>query len=215
MISRISGKVIETGLNYLVLDLGGLSYEVFIPACVMQGIDKSVDSDGKISLLTYHYYQVEQAKSIPILIGFLNQVEKDFFEIFITVSGIGPRAALKALNKPISLIAKAIDEGDLVFLKSLPGIGEQRAKEIVAKLQNKVGKFGLIQERNLQGKVVAKDISEEALDVLLQLEYKRAEAAGMIRKVLEANAEVNTTEELLNLVYKQKRAVGAYLRNSS
>ncbi len=204
MISRITGKVIEKGLNYLILDLGALSYEVLIPACVMQGIDNSVDCDDKISLLTYHYYQVDQAKSIPILIGFLNQVEKDFFEIFITVSGIGPRAALKALNKPISLIAKAIDEGDLAFLKSLPGIGEQRAKEIVAKLQNKVGKFGLIQDRNLEGKIVAKDITEEALDVLLQLEYRRPEALGMIKKVLEMHSQVNTAEELLNLVYKQK-----------
>jgi len=206
MISGITGKVLEKGSNYLVLDLCGLSYEVLIPACVMQGLNESMTSDTKVSLLTYHYYQVEQAKSIPVLIGFLSQVEKDFFEIFITVSGIGPRAALKALNKPISLIAKAIDEGDLVFLKSLPGIGEQRAKEIVAKLQNKVGKFGLIKDRGIQEKTVSKDISEEALDVLLQLEYKRSEAQGMIKKVLETNSGVATTEELLNLVYKQKRA---------
>lgn len=206
MISGITGKVLEKGLNYLVLDLCGLSYEVFIPTCVMQRIDESKACDGKISLLTYHYYQVDQNKSIPVLIGFLSQVEKDFFEIFITVSGIGPRAALKALNKPISLIAKAIDEGDLVFLKSLPGIGEQRAKEIVAKLQNKVGKFGLIKDRGIQEKIASKDISEEALDVLLQLEYKRSEAIGMIKKVLEINSVVSTTEELLNLVYKQKRA---------
>jgi len=205
MICKISGKIIEKGVNYLVLDLGNLSYEVFIPTCVMQGVDSLKNPDDKISLLTYHYYQVEQNKSIPVLVGFLNQVEKDFFEIFITVSGIGPRAALKALNKPISLIAKAIDEGDLVFLKSLPGIGEQRAKEIVAKLQNKVGKFGLIQDRQIKEKTVSKDISEEALDVLLQLQYKRNEALGMIKKVLEVNSKVNTTEELLNLVYKQKR----------
>jgi len=206
MISRISGQVVEKGSNYLILDLGGLSYEVFIPACVLQGIDAAMGPEKKISLLTYHYYQVEQAKSTPILIGFLNQIEKDFFEIFITVSGIGPRAALKALNKPISLIAKAIDEGDLVSLKSLPGIGEQRAKEIVAKLQNKVGKFGLMQDRSSQGKAAVKNIAEEALDVLLQLEYKRNEALGMIKKVLEINSGINTTEELLNLVYKQKRS---------
>ncbi|MFH0918604.1 MAG: Holliday junction branch migration protein RuvA [Candidatus Omnitrophota bacterium] len=205
MISRITGRVTEKGSNYLILDLGGLSYEVFIPACVMQRLDAALNPEGRISLLTYHYYQVEQAKSIPILIGFLSQVEKDFFEIFITVSGIGPRAALKALNKPISIIAKAIDEGDLVALKSLPGIGEQRAKEIVAKLQNKVGKFGLIQDHSPEEKTAAKNISEEALDVLLQLEYKRNEALGMIKKVLQINSGVNTTEELLNLVYKQKR----------
>ncbi len=205
MISRITGKISEKGTNYLVLDLGGIGYDIFIPACVMQRVDESSGADGKITLLTYHYYQVEQAKSIPILIGFLSQVEKDFFEVFITVSGIGPRAALKALNKPISLIARAIDEGDLAFLKSLPGIGEQRAKEIIAKLQNKVGKFGLMQDRAMQVKSAAKGISEEALDVLLQLEYKRAEALSMIKKVLESNAQVNTTEELLNLVYKQRR----------
>ena len=204
MISRITGLITEKGPNYLILDLGGLSYEVFIPACVMHGLDNVKTTDGKIALFTYHYYQVEQSKSIPILIGFLNQVEKDFFEIFITVSGIGPRAALKALNKPISLIAKAIDEGDLVFLKSLPGIGEQKAREIVAKLQNKVGKFGLIQDRAREEKPETKNISEEALDVLLQLEYKRNEALGMIKKVLETNAQLSSTEELLNLVYKQK-----------
>jgi Holliday junction DNA helicase RuvA len=207
MISRITGRIAEKGSNYLVLELGGFCYEVFIPACVMQGLDSATGPDGRISLLTYHYYQVDQAKSIPILIGFLNHVEKDFFEIFITVSGIGPRAALKALNKPISLIAKAIDEGDLVSLKSLPGIGEQRAKEIVAKLQNKVGKFGLIQDQTIEEKTVAKNISEEAMDVLLQLEYKRNEALSMIKKVLAVNSGVSSAEELLNLVYKQKRAV--------
>lgn len=207
MISGITGKVLEKGLNYLILDLSGLSYEVFIPTCVMQGLEEAIKSDEKITLLTYHYYQVDQTKSIPVLIGFLNQIEKDFFEIFITVSGIGPRAALKALNRPISLIAKAIDEGDLAFLKSLPGIGEQRAKEIVAKLQNKVGKFGLIKDRLTQEKTVCKNISEEALDVLLQLEYKKPEAMEMIKKVLETDSGIASTEELLNLVYKQKRAV--------
>ena len=205
MISRITGKISDRGANYLVLDLGGIGYDIFIPVCVMQRIDETCGADGKVTLLTYHYHQVDQAKSIPILIGFLSQVEKDFFEVFITVSGIGPRAALKALNKPISLIAKAIDEGDLVFLKSLPGIGEQRAKEIVAKLQNKVGKFGLIQDHASTPKTAVKNISEEALEVLLQLEYKRNEALGMIKKVLEMNSDVLTTEELLNLVYKQKR----------
>ncbi|MDD5655405.1 MAG: OB-fold domain-containing protein [Candidatus Omnitrophica bacterium] len=206
MISRITGKVLEKGNNFLVLDSGSLSYDVFIPACVMQRIDESIGPDNKINLITYHYHQVEPARSIPILIGFLNQVEKDFFEVFITVSGIGPRAALKALNKPISLIAKAIDEGDLSFLKGLPGIGEQRAKEIVAKLQNKVGKFGLIQDGQVGNKSIPKDIHEEALEVLLQLEYKRGEASAMIKKVLEANEGVNSTEELLNLVYKQRCA---------
>ncbi|MFA5095937.1 MAG: Holliday junction branch migration protein RuvA [Candidatus Omnitrophota bacterium] len=207
MISKISGKITDRGANYLVIDLNGLAYEVLVPSCVMQRVDDCAGADGRIILQTFHYLQTDQSKSIPVLIGFLNEVEKDFFEVFITVSGIGPRAALKALDKPISEIARAIDEGDLVFLKSLPGIGEQRAREIIAKLQNKVGRFGLIQDRGSQeAPSKAKDIAEEALAVLMQLEYKKSEALNMIRKSLELAPETGSTEELLNLVYKQRKA---------
>lgn len=206
MISRISGKVIKKGANCLFIDLGGICYEVLIPQTVMQRLDESIGSDGNISLITYHYFQVEPSKSTPVLIGFLNDIEKDFFQIFITVSGIGPRAALKALNKPISQIAKAIDEGNIVFLKSLPGIGEQRAREIIAKLQNKVGKFGLIQDGEVEVDLSKScNIADEAMAVLTQLEYKRQEALGMIKKAMENNPDIETTEELLNLVYKQRK----------
>ncbi len=207
MISGISGKLVEKGSNYLILDVNGISYQVLIPTTVMQRIDEVVGSDGKICLKTFHYLQSDPTKSIPILIGFLNDIEKDFFELFITVSGIGPRAASRALNKPISEIARAIDEADLAYLKSLPGIGEQRAREIIAKLQNKIGKFGLIQGDSDKkgGLAKAKDISEEALAVLVQLEYKKHEASKMIEKALCLDPGIQTTEELLNLVYKQKK----------
>lgn len=207
MITRISGKIIEKGNNYLNIDIGGICYEVLIPPTVMQRLDENTPSDGTISLITYHYLQVEPSKSTPVLIGFLNDIEKEFFEIFITVSGIGPRAALKALNKPISEIAKAIDEADMEFLRSLPGIGQQRAREIIAKLQNKVGKFGLIQDGRLRKQETRiKDIEEEALAVLMQLEYKKSEALAMIKKALETGLNIQTTEELLNEVYKQKKS---------
>lgn len=206
MISRVCGKIVEKGNNYLVLDTGSICYEVFIPQTVMQRLDESINSDGSLTLKTFHFLQGDQSKTIPVLIGFLNDIEKDFFQIFITVSGIGPRAALKALNKPISQIAKAIDEGDLVFLRSLPGIGEQRAKEIVAKLQNKVGKFGLIRDDKVRTQArETKDFQDEVLAVLTQLGYKKPEAANMLKKALEISPEIQSTEELLNVVYKQKK----------
>jgi Holliday junction DNA helicase RuvA len=206
MIVRIRGNIIERGENYLIIDVGGISYEVFIPAAVMQRIDSSINAEGAISLITYHYLQIEPSKGLPVLVGFLNEIEKEFFEVFITVSGIGPKAALKALNQPISLIAKAIDEADVDFLRSLPGIGQQRAREIVAKLQNKIGKFGLIQDDKVkEGKIKISDIEEEALAVLTQLEYKKAEAMSMIKKALARSPDIQTTEELLNEVYKQRK----------
>jgi Holliday junction DNA helicase RuvA len=206
MIARIAGKVAERRADRLLIESGGLTYEVLLPVASMQRLDEALSADGTISLVTYHYYHVEPSRSIPVLIGFLNEVEKDFFEAFITVSGIGPKAALRALSQPISLIAKAIDEGDTVFLKSLPGIGQQRAKEIVAKLQNKVGKFGLMKDSHgTAPKAPAADVEEEALAVLMQLGYRKPEAQAMVRNAMEKGASAASAEELLNEVYKQKK----------
>ena len=206
MIARICGKIIERKPNSVILDVSGICYEVLIPAAVMQNLNADKIAGNTVSFITYHYYQVEPSKSFPVLIGFLNEIEKEFFEAFITVSGIGPRAAVKALDKPISLIAKAIDEADIDFLRSLPGIGQQRAREVIAKLQNKVGKFGLIQDNAGTKEIkVSSDIEEEAMAVLTQLEYKKTEAQNMIKKALERSGGLESTEELLNEVYKQRK----------
>ena len=207
MISRITGRLIERREDSVILDVGGISYEILIPGAVMNSLDSQLQENNEISLITYHYLQVEQSRSFPFLIGFLNKVEKEFFGKFITVSGIGPKAAVRALEMPISAIARAIDSGDISFLKSLPGIGEQRAREIVAKLQGKVGKFGLIQDKGASASLLRKgkeDIEQEAMDVLLQLQYKKSEAGSMIQGALNRNPEVKTAEDLLNEVYKQK-----------
>jgi Holliday junction DNA helicase RuvA len=205
MISRISGKVRKKEDMSVVLDLNGISYEILVPRAVMKALDKGIAEDGHIELVTYHYYQVDPSRSIPVLVGFLNEIEREFFEQFISVSGVGPKAACKALSLPFSRIADAIDKGDTVLLKTLPGIGEQRAREIIAKLQNKVGKFGLIQDRFVEKIPAAKsDVKEEAIEVLLQLQYKKKEAEAMVDKALMNNPDVTTCEEILNEVYKQK-----------
>ncbi len=206
MICKISGKLVDKKEDAVVLDVNGICYEVMIPGAVMSSLDGQI-KDGVLSLIIYHYLQVEPSKSFPFLIGFLNEIEKEFFEKFITVSGIGPKAAVRALRMPISTIAQAIDIGDVSLLKSLPGIGEQRAKEIVAKLQGKIGKFGLIQDSSAIKSRLPKgkeDIEGEALDVLLQLQYKKIEAKNMIQGALSRNPDIKTAEELLNEVYKQK-----------
>ena len=209
MISHISGKIKQKKASSLVIDVNGLSYEVLIPPAVMKGIDKARSPDGNITLITYHYYQMDPSKAIPILVGFLNEVEKEFFEQFITVSGVGPKAACRALTLSFSVIADAIDKGDIALLKTLPGIGEQKAREIIAKLQGKVGKFGLIQDKFTEDSAAIKeDIKDEALSVLLQLQYKKSEAQDMIDKAIKRNPKVSSCEDILNEVYKGSRGQG-------
>jgi holliday junction DNA helicase RuvA len=203
MISQITGKIKKRKPSSLVIDVNGISYEVLIPPAVMKGIDKSAGQDGSISLVTYHYYQMDPSKAIPVLVGFLNEIEKDFFEQFITVSGVGPKAACRALTLSISAIADAIDKADIAILKSLPGIGDQKAREIIAKLQGKIGKFGLMKDGSSGEVSCAKeDIKDEALSILLQLQYKKNEAKDMIDKAVKRNPKVSTCEEILNEVYK-------------
>ena len=149
MIARLKGKVVEKKDLAVVLDVGGIFYEVSIPASVSQRLDAAKGTDGCITLITYHYLQIGPSSGVPILVGFLNEVEKDFFLQFISVSGIGPKAAVRALDRSIAEIASAIDKGDVGYLKTLPGIGQQKAKDIVAKLQGKMGRFGLIQDRSV------------------------------------------------------------------
>ncbi len=207
MISQITGTIESISENTLVVGTSGLSYEVSIPTAIMRSFDGRLAKNAPISLITYHYYQTDPSKSIPILIGFSNKIEKDFFEKFITVSGVGPKAAVRALSMPIPDIAQAIDGGDVGYLKSLPGIGEQRAKEIVAKLQGKMGKFGLMQ--GATGPAPKGDqpqaVKEEALEVLLQLQYKKEEAREMIQKAFQRKTDLKTVEEVLNEVYRQKQ----------
>lgn len=203
MISHISGKIKKIKDSSVVVDVNGISYEVLVPPAVMKSIDSARLPDGSINFVTYHYYQMDPSKAMPVLVGFLNEVEKDFFEQFIKVSGVGPKAACKALSQSFSVIADAIDRGDMALLRTLPGIGEQKAREIIAKLQGKVGKFCLIQDRLMQVDPEAKeDIKEEALNVLLQLQYKRNEAKEMIEKAIRRNPNAASCEEILNEVYK-------------
>ena len=208
MIAEITGKLVRKEEHGIILEIGGFFYFVMVPDSVLARLDDQKDSEGRVHLITYHYIHNDPSRGVPMLVGFLSEIERDFFLEFIKVSGIGPRAAVKALSQPISEIVRAIDAGDINFLKTLPGIGLQRAKEIVAKLQGKVAKFGLIQDRATAAAFsrtkAPADFQEEVLAVLLQLQYKKPEALSMIATALERSAGIQTAEELLNEIYKQR-----------
>lgn len=207
MIVNITGKLVERKENAVVLEVRSICYEILVSASVMARLDEAVNEYGMLTLITYYYIQIGPSKGSPCLVGFLNEIERDFFLDFIKVSGIGPRAAVKALNKSISEIAGAIARGDEKFLKGLPGIGLQKAKEVIAKLQSKIGKYGLIQDQRSTLAALEEDMADwqqEALDVLIQLQYKKQEAKKMIDKALAGSSKIKTAEELLNEIYKQR-----------
>lgn len=207
MISKIKGKLVRTKDNIVEVEVNDIFYDILMPKIILNSISKDFNLNDEITLVTFHYYQIMPSRSIPILVGFTNEIEKEFFIQIISVSGIGPKVAVKALDKPISYIAHAIDKADVKMLSALPGIGKRKAREIIAKLQGKIGKFGLVQDQDIQEDEmsISEDIKKEAINVLLQLRYKKHEAKRMINKALKEDSNLSSVEDILNHVYKRKK----------
>ena len=202
MFTRISGSLIERTGEAAVIDAGGLGYEIVLPPCIAEKIPNAPGE--RVTLEVYAVVNLDGNSGRFTFYGFTNAIEREFFEALLTVASIGPRSAARAFSAPMSTIAGAIDRGDYVFLKSLPGIGQQKARDIVAKLQGKVAKFLLIRDAPSAPPKPIPDFADEALAVLLQLGYKRSEGEAMIRRTLDADSTIADAEKLLAEIYRRK-----------
>lgn len=203
MIYQIKGQLVKKEENRVIIDSGGLLYEIHIPKTVYRSLNHS--KGETVELIIYHYLNIDKNRGIPVLIGFTEELQRDFFEKFIGVSGVGPKAAIRAFDKPIAVIAKAIEEGDVDFLQTLAGIGKQRAKQIVAHLQDKVGRFALIKDNEEVSVPKKSELMHEAKEVLKRLQYSAKESEEMIKRALKAKPEIDSIEELLNEIYRQHK----------
>ena len=102
----IQGKVIDRTPASLLILAGGLGYEVLVPPAILVSLDAEIGKE--VALVVYYYLQVDQSRATPVMIGFRNTLERDFFEQFIQVASIGPKTAVKAIAQPIGVIAAAL-----------------------------------------------------------------------------------------------------------
>ncbi len=203
MIGRIRGKLTRILEDRIFIDVAGIWYEIYVSRTTSAKLNN--DAGKEIVIVVYDYLRIDKSRAIPVAIGFMDELEKDFFTAFIGVSGIGPRAALRAFGRPVPLIARAIEEGNINFLTGLSGIGKQKAKQIVARLQGKVGRFALIKGEAVQEPAQNKEIIEEAKKILKRLQYTPKEINAMIKKVSDRSINITNVEDLLNEIYKNSR----------
>lgn len=204
MIAYIEGKIKILSEDRITLVVNGIGYEVLLPAYLSSEIKAGIDNEEILGF--YVSYNQTERQPKPILVGFLNALDKEFFELFISVEDIGPAAAIKALIRPVRDIARYIEEKDIKSLKQLKGIGERKAQKIVATLKGKVAKYALIKDTG-SGKEICEDFVKEVESVLIkQLGYKSPDAKKMIAEALERNPGITSSEGLFDEVYKgQKR----------
>ena len=180
MISKLTGAVAEKDSDYLIIEVGGIGYKVNVsPDVVAKAKEKE-----EISLFTY----LAVRENSLDLYGFLGKGELVFFELLVSVSGIGPKGALGVLSQatPIQL-ETSITTGDCSILTKVSGIGEKTAERIILELKNKIGKIS-----SLQGSA-RKDsnVDVETMEALLALGYSQRDAQEALREIGSKTKNVN------------------------
>jgi len=210
MIIRVEGILRRVEQNKVALEVGNLWYEVWVPSSTFNRLP----SLGETLIL--NTLEIIEGESIgttmrPRLLGFIEPIEREFFQMFTSVSGLGVKKALKAMQMPISEIAAAIELGNEKILRKLPEIGPKTAKKIIAELQGKMSKFALLQESAPSGKyktsLANDEISDEAFYVLTELlHYSQKEADSLIQSALETDEKFESSEQLLQTIFRMRAA---------
>ena len=212
MIATLAGRIAQKLEDRVILETAGVGYEVFLPPVAMRHLETLPAGNGTSDIRLVIYYHATRDQPRPVLIGFTAELDREFFEKLITVKDVGPMAAARALAAPVGEIAAAIARQDEKYLRALPGIGPQKAKNIVAQLQTKVAKFALARD----GAAAEPEISpsrppspsEDALRELVwevltkQLGHRPSEASELITAAFKRRAGIASVEELFDEIYR-------------
>ncbi len=194
MIGHLRGRTIRLGLERVLLDVGGVGYELYASLSTLSDVEAR--GDGEVELYVYTHLWSDGI----VLYGFSTELEKRLFERLITVSGIGPRLARGILSgmPPTDLIA-ALAAGDAVRLTTIPGVGKKSAERMVVDLADKVADLahGLP-----KAATASAEADDELVSALVNLGYKRGPAEQAVRAALDETPD-GAFHELLRASLKR------------
>lgn len=205
MITKISGKLLAVSDAAATLEVEAFEYEVMIPEITRRRLQAMLGE--KVSLHTLHYLEGNpaQGRVVPRLVGFLNEVEREFFELFCSVDGVGVRKALRAMVRPVKDVEILIEEQDAKGLSTLPGVGPAIAERIIAKLRRKMPKFALLVGRDESGATqVERSVVDETFQILCSLGHSESDARRLLDGVLATKQKFKDVEALLQAVYQHR-----------
>ncbi|MEC9003537.1 MAG: Holliday junction branch migration protein RuvA, partial [Planctomycetota bacterium] len=143
MITNISGTLTHLEEDRAILQVGPLAYEILIPEFVRRQLQANLGEEISLHTIFYLDGNPNQGRLSPRLVGFQGHVEREFFELFCSVDGVGAKKALRAMVRPVKDVATLIEDQDVKGLSALPGIGPATSERIIAKLRRKMPKFAL------------------------------------------------------------------------
>jgi Holliday junction DNA helicase RuvA len=178
VIAHLRGRILEKQPNRVIVDVGGVGYDVAVPLSTFYGL---ADLGGDVSLRVHTHVREEAIA----LFGFATALELDLFERLIGISGIGPKVGLAVLSgiEPGELIG-AIERGDLARLTAIPGVGKKTSERIVLELKDRLPKTRVVVEA--AGEPEAPVLRDDLLSALINLGYHRPLAEKGVDAAMKA-----------------------------
>ncbi len=196
MIAFLSGKLLEKEANLVIVDVGGVGYEVIIPLSTFYDLGEAGE---EVSLRIYTHVR----EDVFQLFGFKTVRERELFLLLISVSGIGPKSAVTALSgMSADEIISAIRQNNLARLNSIPGVGRKTAERLVIELRDKIAKLSALSSEEMKAEGSASeqasegDIYEDALSALVNLGYQRNAAEKALKQAMQEGTELSVQKLL-------------------
>ncbi len=209
MITKITGNLVSLSDTEATIAVPPFEYEVLVPDFTRRQLQLEIGNSISLHTIEYIDGNVQKGgRMTPRLIGFNSQIERQFFEVFCSVDGVGVKKALRAMVRPVPDVAVAIEQQDVKTLSTLPGIGAATAERIVAKLRRKMAKFALLvaTEGGDDSDSLERSIVDETYQILIALGHSEADARKLLQLPISGKKKYKDVESLLQAVYDQSHA---------
>jgi holliday junction DNA helicase RuvA len=214
MLTKVRGILQSVTDESLTLLVDPFEIEVLIPEHTRRQIQSKLGEPITLHTILYIEGGAMVSRLVPRLVGFLSAIDREFFEIFCSVDGVGARKALRAMVRPVRELARTIQDQDVKLLSTFPGIGEATAERIVAKLRRKVGKFALIVSpaptataalANGAPENAEPDVIRDTYAALLSVGHSESEARQAIDRALAGKKKFKSVTDMIEAIYLLNR----------
>jgi Holliday junction DNA helicase RuvA len=206
LITKISGQLLALSNDSVTLAVSPFEYEIAIPEFTRRQLQGKIGDT--ISLHTIHYIEGNAAQGsrlTPKLVGFLSTADRDFFELFCSVDGVGVKKALRAMTKPVQDTAVLIEQQDAKGLSSLPGVGPATAEKIIATLRRKMPRFALLVRQLPPGvEPQTTGVVDETYQALMVLGHSESDAKRLIEQALVGGKKFKDSEAMIHAIYQRQ-----------
>lgn len=205
MIITISGKLSRVGETSVAIESNPFEYEVLVADYTRRQLQSKVGEVVRLHTLEFIEGGPQGGRMIPRLIGFMTEPERQFFDLFCSVDGVGVKKALRAMVRPVKELALAIEQQDAKDLSALPGIGPATSERVIAKLRRKMPRFALMVEKDgvTEGVAGGSEVVGETFDALVALGHSEADARKLIDDTIATGKKFKDTESLLTAIYQR------------